>query len=330
MARLRSVALGTGLAVAAAGCGGTLDAGRDQPHGLLPVDERNPAIIYNDWNRDNWGGEYALLLANSGGPPLAGVIVTTSKYWGNIDDNRSSWTDMFDAARMSGVKNIPPVTPSTAVLLNRPADGNIDKTMANNSAGANVIVNLSRQLSLPSRPVVVLAGTRLTDVADAYLIDHSVVDRVVVVAALGEYGAPTGTMNGPNGDLDPWADWIVASKFRYVQVSAYYDQTGDVPTADIPSLPQNAFGAWMADKQPGLQTIPNASDQIAPLSIGLSTFATMVQRSAPDTTVAFDPMQGPPLRPDDNGNTWVVTTIAAPLAKSRLWEMLLDPKTFGG
>ena len=80
-----------------------------------------------------------------------------------------------------------------------------------------------------------LAGAPLTDVADAYLVDHSVVDRVVVVAALGELAGPNGIMSGPNGDLDAWAGWIVAQQYRYVQVSAYYDQTGDVLDADLNS-----------------------------------------------------------------------------------------------
>jgi hypothetical protein len=38
-------------------------------------------------------------------------------------------------------------------------------------------------------------------------------------------------------------------------------------------------------------------------------------------------MQGPPLRPDEDGNAWVVTKIDAPLAATRLWEML--PRTSG-
>ena len=85
----------------------------------------------------------------------------------------------------------------------------------------------------------------------------------------------------------------------------------------------------MADKQPDIFAIPQASDQIAVLSVALPTFAVAVQRASPDTSVAFDSMQGPPLRPDDAGNAWIVTQIAAPLAASRLWEMLLDPRTYG-
>ena len=35
-------------------------------------------------------------------------------------------------------------------------------------------------------------------------------------------------MGIPNGEMDPWADTIVAGRFRYVQVSAFYDQLTDV------------------------------------------------------------------------------------------------------
>ena len=327
--RAARVALCMGAALGAAACGGTLDAGGDKPHGLLPVDERNPVILDNDQSSDNWAGEYAMLLANSGGPPLAGIIASASSYWPVARDNAAGWTRLVTAARASGLKNIPDVTTSDGLPLARPADGRIDSTTGNQSAGGRLIVELSRQLSLPWRPVVVLACAPLTTVADAYLQDPSVVDRVVVVAVMGAYAAPNGIMNGPNGDLDPWADWIVAQRFRYVQVSAYYGQLGDVTGADLPSLPQNALGAWMMDKQPDIFEIPQASDQIAVLSVALPTFAVAVQRVSPDTSAAFDGMQGPPLRPDVAGNAWIVTQIAAPLAKSRLWNMLLDPRTYG-
>jgi hypothetical protein len=318
-----------GAALVAAGCGGTLDAGRDMPHGKLPVDERNPVIIDNDGWSDNWIGEYAVLFANSGGPPLAGIIANPTTYWPNGNDNATGWGKLVAAARASGLGNIPDVTLSTGAPLVRPADGLIDSTTPNHSAGARVIVDRSRQLDQPLRPLVVLAGGPLTNLADAYLMDPTVVDRVVVVAALGEYAAPTATTNGPNGDLDAWADWIVVQRYRYVQVSAYYDQLGDVVAGDLPRLPQNALGDWMRDKQPNLFTIPNASDQIAVLSVALPSFAVAVQRASPDTSVAFDSTQGPPLRPNPTGNAWVVTEIDAPLAATRLWQMLLDPRTYG-
>ena len=117
--------------------------------------------------------------------------------------NASGWNDLVVAARASGLENIPDVTASAGGPLARPADGQIDSTAPNHSAGAQLIINVSRRLSTPARPVVIVCSTSLTDLANAYLLDHSVVDRVVVVAALGGVEPPNGIMDGPNGDMDP-------------------------------------------------------------------------------------------------------------------------------
>ena len=92
--------------------GGNIDAGRDLSHGRLPVDERNPVIVANDSVTDNWTGEYAMLLANSGGPPLAGIIVNPSPYWPDLAANVAGWNELATAARASGLRNIPEVTDS--------------------------------------------------------------------------------------------------------------------------------------------------------------------------------------------------------------------------
>jgi hypothetical protein len=136
-------------------------------------------------------------------------------------------------------------------------------------------------------------------------------------------------MGGPNGDMDPWADWIVAQKFRYVQVSSYYDQTGDVTSAQLPSLPQNALGTRISNKRPNIISVNTASDQVALLAVALPTFAVAVQRVSPDIAAGFDSTQGPPLAPAVSGPSWLVTQIDAPVAAARLWQMLEDPHTFG-
>ena len=59
-------------------------------------------------------------------------------------------------------------------------------------------------------------------------------------------------------------------------------------------------------------------------------FVGAVQLAVPDTTASFDSTQGPPLIPATNGNVWIVTQIAAPLAGATLWQMLLDRTIFGG
>jgi hypothetical protein len=293
------------------------------------VDERNPVIIHNDSASDNWVGEYALLLAKDGGPSIAGIIVCSSAYWSSLDTNVMGWTNFVNAARASGFQNVPDLTVSAGAPLVEPDDGQIDSTSPNRSAGAEKIIALSRELGRPSRPVVVLAGAQLTDLADAYLVDPTVVDRVVVVSSLGSLKPPRALMTGPNGDLDPWADWIVAQRFKYVQVSAFYDQTADVTASELTSVPQNPLGNWIVAKQPQISTNGVAADQVAVLSLAVPQFAASVQRSSADTSAGFGkpPGQGPPLAPDENGNVFVVTEIKAPLAASRFWRLLLETPT---
>jgi len=252
------------LAMATAGCTETYSAGSNSPHGLLPVvDERNPIVLMNDSESENWQGEYAVLLANGGGPKLVGIIVGTNPNSPNIDDNVAPWRKLVKAARDSNLRNIPDPIPSIGAPLTRPQSGDMDATQANHSEGAHAILDAANEYSLPYRPLVVLTGGRLTDVADAYLMDPSVTDRVVVVSSLGGLTSPGGAMGAPNGEMDPWADTIVTAGFRYVQVSAFYDQLTDVPASRLSELPANAFGQWIAAKQPNIWNDPLAADQVA-------------------------------------------------------------------
>jgi 3'-phosphoadenosine 5'-phosphosulfate sulfotransferase len=308
-----------GVAWGLTACGGTLDAGWDRPHGLLPVDERNPIVISNDGPLDNWQGEYALLLANAGGPRLEGIVVNVSAAWPDIDSNIAGWREMVAAARASGMHNAPDPIASISQPLVRPADGNIDATVPNRSEGARLIVDAAERASRPYRPLVVATGGRLTDIADAYLLDHTLPERVVIVSSLGSQSAEGATMSNPNGEMDPWADTIVVEKFRYVQVSAFYDQTTDVPASRLGELPNNAFGAWMSAKQPSIWDLPEAADQVSVLAGGLPQFVLEVQR------VSVAPGDSPTLVTDSAGSGWLVTRSDGALATTRFWQWLLAP-----
>lgn len=317
------------LAFAAFGCTQTLDAGYDRPNGLLPVDHRNPIILLNDGAYDNWSGEYALLLANGGGSPLAGIVVDETSDWPDIETNVGGYRDLVDAARSSGLTNLPDPVESIGPPLVMPATGNIDDTQPNRSGGAMFILDTSKALSLPYRPVVIATGGALTDVADAYLVDHTVTERVVVVSSLGSTSSAGGGMGSPNGQGDPWADFIVATKFRYVQVSAWYDQLTDVPTSSLSTLPKNPLGAWIASKQPNLWQWSPASDQVSVLAVGLSAFATAIERVSPggplDAGQAGDggTAAGPDLATTQSGPDWLVTACDGAAATSIFWKVLL-------
>jgi len=322
-------ALLCGATLLGGGCGGTLDAGHDGQRGMLPVDARNPIIIsQDDWSGD-WLGELAVLFASTGKLTVAGVVVNATRYWPDLAANTMGWTNLMTAAAASGLKNLPPITAGTGMPLVPPSDGQIDSTMRNNSAGAQKIVELSRKFSQPFRPVVIVSGTSLTEVADAYLIDPTITERVVVVAALGAYRAPNGELGRPNGDLDPWADWIVAQRYRFIHVGTYYDQTTDVTADKVASLPMNQLGTFIAKKQPKILPDASAADQVALLSVALSDFVAGAVMASPDISAGFDGMSGPTLVPDDKGDDYIVTKIKGFLADPVLWLSLTDPHIFG-
>lgn len=316
------------LLLSSTGCTETLDAGSSRPHGMLPVDERNPLIFVNDGAVDNWGTEYAVLLANSGGPQLVGIVIGTSGGWPDLEVNVAGARNLVAAARKSGLKNIPDPIASLGEQLQRPVSGEIEATQANRSEGALFIVEASKRLALPYRPVVVATGGRLTDVADAYLIDPTVIDRVVVVSSLGSLTTTGATMGAPNGEMDPWADTIVSTRFRYIQVSAFYDQLADVPATRVSELPANALGAWIADKQAELWNLPEAADQVAVVALGIPEFVKEVERVSPLGPTESGASEGPVLVRGSDAPGWLVRQSAGSAATRRFWSILRNSATF--
>jgi len=118
----------------------------------------------------------------------------------------------------------------------------------------------------------------------------------------------------------------VTSRFQYVQVSAWYDQLTDVPSAWLPNLPSNALGAWIAAKQPNLWQWSPASDQVAVLAVGLPSFATAIQHVSAAASVVAGATAGPDLATDQNGPAWMVTACDGNAATTAFWKVLRDTK----
>jgi hypothetical protein len=310
-------------AVALSCGGGTLDGGYDVPHGALPIDERNPVLVMNDGGHDNWQGEVAIALSAARRMTLLGFVVNASRYWPDIDTNLGEWNGLVDAARASGL-NVPTPIASPGPPLVVPASGIIEDTTPNGSAGAQFVVATAHRVGLPYRPMVVATGGQLTDVADAYLLDHSIVDLVVVVSSLGGPNGSGAIMGFPNGDADPWADAIVAARYRYVQVNAYYDQSQDVPDSRVAQLPNDAFGKWMAAKRTMLLPGSTPSDQISVMAAALPFFAQGVSRvSQSGTGSIMGPLTVPIFSDDASGKVWVVSSADSASATKAFWQALM-------
>jgi hypothetical protein len=302
---------------------GALDAGSPA---LPPISPQSPVVVVNDLATDNWQGELTLLAASTDRINLAGLVVNNSDYWPDLEFNRDGWQQMVDAASESGMRNVPDLVVSESPALVAPASGEIDATVPNDSVGGRFIRDAALRLGTVEQPLVVVTGSTLTDVADAYLLDNTIASRLVVVAAMGQPSEQGARMGGPNGELDIWSAAIVAQRLRFVQNIGYYEQSQDVPEARVAELPDNAFGAWMASKQPEV-TLGYAADQIGLLAVVLPGFASEFRNA---TYVGWVPGEPSDLRYQADGNCWIVPLTDGALATQFLWEMLQDPDTFGG
>ena len=64
------------------------------------------------------------------------------------------------------------------------------------------------------------------------------------------------------------------------------------------------------------------------LAVGIPSFATEVQRVTTGPPVAAGATEGPDLAIDANGAGWLVTACDGSAPATRLWELLMDPKTY--
>ena len=95
-------------------------------------------------------------------------------------------------------------------------------------------------------------------------------------------------------------------RFRYVQVSTSYDQTGDVPPDRVASLPQNAFGARMEAKRATIFDCVGCADQVGVAAVAFPEFATTVARMSQNGAEPTDAGDAPTLGDDANGHVWLV------------------------
>jgi hypothetical protein len=318
-ARRRSIFGGALLLVA---CGGELDAGYDEARGPLPVDERSPLVVVNDGALDNWQVEYAALLAGARRAELVGIAVNSSAEYPSLETNVQNFRDLIAAARESGITALPDPVASVAPTLVRPQSERIEDTAPNNSEGARMILRAVNEHGSRVHPLAIATGGALTDVADAYLVDPSIAERVVVVSSLGVSRGTGASTIDPNGARDSWATTIVISRLPYVQVNGYYDQLLDLPEERVADLPANPFGDWMAAKRTKLLDKLVACDQVSVFAAALPWFPSEVRK------LRVDPDDSSLLVEDEAGPIWQVRSGDADRARSEIWSLLEDPSTY--
>lgn len=166
------------------------DSGADDARSLpdpLSVDASNPFVYVNDQN-DNYNAEVALAMASRGYVELRGFLLSyAGEPWlssAQFERRREAYVihheTVHERARQSGFDNLPPAELGVVGERHRrPASGDVGETRVIGSTGTDRLVEEARRASR-ERPLVVAVGSDVCTVADAYLADPGLAERVVV------------------------------------------------------------------------------------------------------------------------------------------------------
>jgi len=185
----------------------------------LAVDNTNPFVYLNDIPTDNFNGELALAMASdSDGVQLEGYLheFPNVPWWDSKEKQTKAENRYANHHRIirkkaaeSGFTDLPPAETGVSSRHTKPQSEAIDETAPIGSAATDRIVAAANAASREN-PLVIAAGGPLCSVADAYLTDPSIVDKVVVFCRIRP------AIDGWNEFLSGWSLTIVTRKFQTV------------------------------------------------------------------------------------------------------------------
>jgi hypothetical protein len=293
----------------------------------LPYDRTCPVIYDNDYANDyvDW---YLMALASAGDIRYRGISTSSSIAPYNrhmpadaLDDAIATRTRIVGIGRASGLRHIPEPVAGNRGHLVKPTSGKIEDTKPMDSPGSRQIIR-EAQAASTEKPLVVCVGGPLTVVADAYLLDRSIADNLVV-AWLDNY---RDGMYGFNGWSDGWAAYIVLEKLRLVQFTVDSNPFASVPKDRLRNeLPATSMREFMLGIQPDVVAPAGDADGPAAISIMRRDYVVEWKRVSFGGWKMADGHEVPMFRDDPQGRALVATKVDARIATEEWWRALKNP-----
>jgi hypothetical protein len=293
----------------------------------LPYDRTCPVIYDNDYANDyvDW---YLMALATAGEVDYRGISTSSSIPPYNrhmptdaLDDCVALRTRIVSIGRASGFRNVPNPVAGTRGNLIKPISGDIADTKPLGSPGSRQIIREARAAN-PRKPLVVCVGGPLTAVADAYLLDNSIAENIVI-AWLDNY---RDGMYGFNGWSDGWAAYIVLQKLRLVQFTVDSHPFASVPKDRLrQELPPTPAREFMLGIKPDV--VAPAGDADGPPAISLTRPDYVLETKSVSFGVwkTSDGHEVPMFKNDPEGRALVVIKVDARVATEEWWRALTSP-----
>ena len=298
---------------------------------ILPYNNLCPVIYDNDSHCDVFTDELLMALASAGEINLKGIITTSPENeCVNIETyelDAAGREEIVKMARRSGMKNIPDAVRGPSKPLVKPESGRIEDTIPLNSEGSRLIVAQALKATA-EKPLVIVMGGPLTVIADAYLLDKSIVDNVVV----SWLGGTLNDINDYNGVMDKWSAFIVIKKMKMIQFPCGIG-VPLVTKEQLFELQDSELRQWMIDKRlPHVNVMPKGlfDDNDSQPVISLLNKEFIMEY----TMMSFDKWgnssQGivPKYKEDLNGNIMVVTKSSQEIATLEWWKAMKNPKVW--
>ncbi len=299
---------------------------------VLPYDSNCPVIYDNDECIDAYTDDFVMACASAERIKLIGMISSTTvrpfnRYVppGSFDKIHQDRLKGYSIALESGMKNIPEPVKGGNRHLEMPVTGWIKDTQPINNPGSRLIVKTALEASY-EKPLVVVMGGPLTVLADAYLLDNSIADKVVA-AWLGD---TTQGINYYNGWADPWSAYIVMEKIRMVMIPAIH-HSPYVPKPMIEELPDTPMRQWMIEKYHEEAELPGKRDGDAPplISILRSDYILEAKRVSTGYWKEYEGHTVPMFKDSKEGKTLVACSTDRKAGTTEWWNVMKDPKVWG-
>lgn len=292
----------------------------------LPYDRSNPVFYDNDWTNDyvDW---YLLALASAGDIRYVGISTSSSIAPYNrymtasalaVEQQRRA--EIVARGRASGLRNLPdPVAGSRGHLV-RPSSGILRDTAILDSPGSRAIVSAARDAET-DKPLLVIVGGPLTTVANAWLMDPGIADRIIV-AWIDNHARG---MTGFNGWSDGWAAYIVLQHLRLVQFTGDSMPYARVTKERLMTLPDSPAREYMLALKPDVLDPEGDVDGPPAIPLMRPDYAVSAKRVSFGGWERRHGHSMPLFRDDPAGSALVVTAVDREVATQEWWRALENP-----
>ena len=312
------------------------------PISAIAENSVHPVWHDNDDNRDVYTQELLLALAASGSIKLVGTSSSTPVTPFNpyvtaqqANEFQAGMVEIQSTAGQTWPLDLSAVTRENLIgHLAVPPSGRIEDTVPLNSPVGNAIAAAANLHGTPEIPLVVACGGPLTCVADAYLIDPTIADKLVVTWLGGTQAGFTEY----NSAVDGWGNAVAAKFLRItmfpIDIPSMEESAPRAPKVDIAaSLPASPLRDLMFAKVHPGNPLPGDIDADGPTAVFIINPAivknSVRKKVTGTTTINFGGVTHtiPVLSNDPNGNVTVVTSVDQPLA-TRVWWRAFE-RAFG-